>query len=234
MSRKFDRRRERAGTKSLLQSDRVRRIRPFPTMTGRRERRKELVRRALLDAAAQLFAERGIGATRVEDITERADLGKGAFYNYFQSKDSLVAELLHEGIAILEERYLHSIEGARGSDERLANFIRLHDRFFEEHPQYLSLFHQARGVLKLERGGSERLRDVFVDYLHRIGKLIHPLGGDPSTPADDVVDLAAAVTGAIAGYRSYRLAANLPPNISTLTNLVTSGFSSFVRTHGQA
>lgn len=201
-------------------------------MTGRRERRKELVRRALLDAAVELFAERGIGATRVEDITERADLGKGAFYNYFASKDSLVAELLHEGIELLESRYLKDLKGQPGTEERLSSFVYLHDRFFEEQPQYLLLFHQARGVLKLERGSSERLRDVFADYLRRIGKLIGAPGNGEAAALDAGADMAAAVVGAIAGYRSYRLAANLSPRVSTVTALLTRGAFSIAEKSG--
>jgi len=202
-------------------------------MTGRRERRKEVVRRALLDAAIALFAERGIHATRVEDITERADLGKGAFYNYFVSKDSLVAELLHEGIELLESRYLKDVDRRASQAERASSLVELHDRFFGDHPQYLLLFHQARGLLQLERGSSERLREVFADYLRRIGALL-----EPSAPAawseDDRTDLAAAVVGAIAGYRSFRLAAGLAPRVATLGGLVAGGLPALVRDRGLA
>jgi AcrR family transcriptional regulator len=194
-------------------------------MAGRRERRKEMVRRAVLDAAIALFAERGIYATRIEDITERADLGKGAFYNYFASKDALVAELLSEGIEVLEASYLADVDRSQALPERLARVVRLHDRFFEEHPQYLLLFHQARGMLQLERGSAAKLRGVFADYLRRIGDLLQQgaAPGAGETSADDASDLAAAVVGAITGYRSYRLAASLPPRIATIIGLVAGG-----------
>ncbi len=41
-------------------------------------------------AALKLFAERGIAATTVEDITEAADVGKGTFFNYFQTKEHVL------------------------------------------------------------------------------------------------------------------------------------------------
>lgn len=200
-------------------------------MAGRRERRKEAVRRALLDAAIALFAERGIHTTRVEDITERADLGKGAFYNYFVSKDSLVAELLHEGIELLEGSYLDRIDRAAAEADRIASLVELHDRFFEEHPQYLLLFHQARGLLQLERGSSDRLREVFADYLRRIGAHLAPAGGEPWGPTE-AADLAAAVVGAIAGYRSFRLAAGLSPRVATVGGLVGGGLPALLRARG--
>ena len=50
-------------------------------------------RQDLLDAALRVFAEKGIGRTTVSDITEAAEVAKGTFYLYFDSKDHLVAAL---------------------------------------------------------------------------------------------------------------------------------------------
>ena len=50
------------------------------------EGKKQEKRRALLDAAYELFLERGTAKTSVEDITSRAKVGKGTFYLYFQDK----------------------------------------------------------------------------------------------------------------------------------------------------
>ena len=44
------------------------------------EGKKQEKRRALLDAAYELFLERGTSKTSVEDITSRAKVGKGTFY----------------------------------------------------------------------------------------------------------------------------------------------------------
>ncbi|MCW3038138.1 MAG: TetR family transcriptional regulator [Solirubrobacterales bacterium] len=51
-------------------------------------------RAAILDAAAQVFAERGFVGASVEAITEAAGYSRGAFYSNFQSKEQLFAELL--------------------------------------------------------------------------------------------------------------------------------------------
>ena len=60
---------------------------------SRRERKKLETRQSLLAAAMDLFHEKGYDATPVEEITERADVGKGTFFNYFPSKEALLAEL---------------------------------------------------------------------------------------------------------------------------------------------
>ena len=58
------------------------------------EGKKQEKRRALLDAAYELFLERGTSKTSVEDITSRAKVGKGTFYLYFADKGSVTQALL--------------------------------------------------------------------------------------------------------------------------------------------
>lgn len=57
---------------------------------GRRERRAAETRLRLFRCALQLFAERGFSNVTVEDITEAADVGKGTFFNYFETKDHVL------------------------------------------------------------------------------------------------------------------------------------------------
>ena len=57
---------------------------------GRRQRRAAETRVRLFRSALQLFAERGFANVTVEDITEAADVGKGTFFNYFESKDHVL------------------------------------------------------------------------------------------------------------------------------------------------
>jgi AcrR family transcriptional regulator len=57
---------------------------------GRRERRAAETRVRLFRCALQLFAERGFSNVTVEEITETADVGKGTFFNYFESKDHVL------------------------------------------------------------------------------------------------------------------------------------------------
>jgi AcrR family transcriptional regulator len=69
---------------------------------GRRERRRVETRERLFRAALKIFAERGYLQTTVEDITEAADLGKGTFFNYFPTKEHVLATLGAERIAAME------------------------------------------------------------------------------------------------------------------------------------
>jgi AcrR family transcriptional regulator len=66
-------------------------------MTGPvpRVRRPE-VRRRLLEAAAQMFAQRGYAATRLEEIANAAGFTKGAVYSNFSGKPAILAELIEQ------------------------------------------------------------------------------------------------------------------------------------------
>lgn len=57
---------------------------------GRRERRAAETRIRLFRCALALFAEHGLPNVTVEDITEAADVGKGTFFNYFETKDHVL------------------------------------------------------------------------------------------------------------------------------------------------
>lgn len=191
-------------------------------MESRRERKKQQTRGALLDAAMSLFAERGIYGTRVEDITERVDLGKGAFYNYFTSKYELVAVLVARGVETFEESYLDSLEGSDDVAARVAEVARLHVTFFDRYPQYALLFHQARGLLHLKNTRVESLRAVFADYLLRVGRALVPSSSSQAWSDERLMDVAAALVGGVSGYRSYRIAAALPSE-STAEAILTVG-----------
>ncbi|MEO7752361.1 MAG: TetR/AcrR family transcriptional regulator [Terracoccus sp.] len=55
--------------------------------------RRQATRDRVLEAASEVFAERGFHGASVEDICERAGFTRGAFYSNFASKDDLVLEL---------------------------------------------------------------------------------------------------------------------------------------------
>jgi AcrR family transcriptional regulator len=65
---------------------------------SRREKKKELTRSFILDAAAKLFAKKGYDATSIDDIVQSADLVKATFYYHFKSKEELVLELRKQSL----------------------------------------------------------------------------------------------------------------------------------------
>ena len=70
-----------------------------PPAIAKRERRKEARPGELLDAALDLFVEKGFAATRVEEVAARAGVSKGTLFLYFPSKDELFKAVVRENIS---------------------------------------------------------------------------------------------------------------------------------------
>lgn len=191
---------------------------------NRRDRKKEQTRASLLEAAMAQFVRQGVYTTRVEDITDGADIAKGAFYNYFASKAELVAELLLQGIRLLDEAYLRPARGRKAPKDRVRDFVKRHEAFLDEHPEYALLFHQSRGMLLLEPDASPKLNEVFRRYLECI---VSQFGDGAKTEAEKGAALqrAAALAGLIAGHRSFAAAAGLPADPRLTLAIAVQGFS---------
>src|ERR1700721_3046046 len=89
----------------------VRHRRNMPAMhprSDRRERRRLETRERLYRSALELFAERGYLETTVEDITEAADVGKGTFFNYFPTKEHVLASFGDERITAIQNALAHA------------------------------------------------------------------------------------------------------------------------------
>lgn len=80
----------------------------------RRERRKEARPGELLDAALDLFVEKGYAATRAEEVAVRAGVSKGTLFLYFPSKEELFKAVVRENLARPVSEGASEIEGFAG------------------------------------------------------------------------------------------------------------------------
>ena len=81
-------------------------------------RRAEARPDEVLDAALELFVEKGFSATRVEDIATRAGLSKGAVYLYFPSKEAILEGLVRRAVLPIANNAIAFLENYSG-DPRL-------------------------------------------------------------------------------------------------------------------
>jgi len=90
-----------------------------PVDLGRRERKKEATREALIAAAVHLFAEKGYDATTIEDIAEVVDVSSRTFHRYFAVKEDV---LFADAEARL--RRFEAALAARPADEDILESLR--------------------------------------------------------------------------------------------------------------
>jgi TetR/AcrR family transcriptional regulator len=130
------------------------------TTRARREREKEERRQSILQAAREVFFESGFHRATVDDVAERAEVSKGTVYLYFESKETILAFLLLEGLCELvgELEQAYAVESSLPADERLRRLGRAYLQFFQREPNYF------RFLMATDRG---RFREVVPPQVYQ-------------------------------------------------------------------
>jgi AcrR family transcriptional regulator len=108
------------------------------TTRARREREKEERRQSILQAAREVFFENGFHRATVDDVAERAEVSKGTVYLYFESKETILAFLLLEGLRELIDELERAYAAGEplSADERLRRLGCAYLQFFQREPHY--------------------------------------------------------------------------------------------------
>ena len=130
----------------------------------RRQRRSAEIRERLFRAALELFAEKGFAETKVEDITNAADVGKGTFFNYFPSKDHILLAFGEMQLGKLQE----AINVARKTNEPMPEFLRaLGTRMTQEPTRNPAII---RALLQAYLSTTQ-VREAMIDLQNRVHAL---------------------------------------------------------------
>ena len=125
----------------------------------RRERRKLELRGRILEAAAELFGEKGFRATKVSDICERADIAQKTFFNYFPAKRDALREIAHYGVDQLRGNVEAVSKADLSTRDRLLAFFRhMAERLIESGPMNRELVTELVHVLNEGEDRSEPAR----------------------------------------------------------------------------
>ena len=91
----------------------------------KRERRKQARPGELLEAALDLFVDKGFAATRVEEVAARAGVSKGTLFLYFPSKEELFKAVVRENIVRAQTQGAEEIARFEGPSAELLEFLML-------------------------------------------------------------------------------------------------------------
>ncbi|MBN1317362.1 MAG: TetR/AcrR family transcriptional regulator [Anaerolineales bacterium] len=108
---------------------------------SRRERERQERRAAILDAARQVFFTQGIYQTTMDDVATAAEVSKGTVYLYFETKETILALLLQEGLALLIQQLdiAYNAEKNLPAPTRLRFMAKAYFQFFQSYPHYYRL-----------------------------------------------------------------------------------------------
>src|ERR671918_1739285 len=111
----------------------------------RQERDREAVRRAILDAARDLFTMEGYRHVSIRRIAERIEYSPAAIYSYFPSKDDIFFALTEEGFRLLAA-HLTPATSVTDPLERLRRGLWAFYDFSKTHSEYFELMFVDRSV----------------------------------------------------------------------------------------
>src|SRR6476659_8262280 len=179
----------------------------------RQERDRETVRRAILDAARDLFVTEGFQNVSIRKIAERIEYSPAAIYSYFPSKDDIFFSLAEEGFHLLgdpgADEVMAELQGLAPLDRVRAVFWRLY-QFSRQHPQYFALMFVDRSVPRISReyerfAFAREMKEVLSSHVQAA---VHS-GALPSTIPPDV--MFRMLSTALIGVAVLRLSDRLAP-----------------------
>jgi len=105
---------------------------------------KECRRAEILDAATTVFAEQGFAVADVQEVADKAGVGKGTVYRYFPSKEELFLAAVDHGMRSLKRAVDAAATVAEAPLERIAQGVRAYLTFFDENPEIVELLIHER------------------------------------------------------------------------------------------
>lgn len=147
---------------------------------GRRAKSATATRRRILDAALELYRERGIDATTLTAIADRADVARGTVIHHFGTAARLLGEALDELLERLEVPDERVLDGVIGRDARIRTFVDAMIAFQERSTPYWTMFQNEMDRPALQ----EREATYWAAFERLLGAALGPeLAGDPRAGA---------------------------------------------------
>jgi AcrR family transcriptional regulator len=158
-----------------------------PDRTGRTDRRVQRTQQLLRRALFELIQEKGFEALSVQDIIDRANVGRATFYAHFDNKDDLLASGFEDLRASLRQRQEDAFSRGRAVDERVLAFT--HEMFAhaDEHR------HLFRAMVGRKSGAAVQrmIHKLLVDLVRDDVKALAARDDGRSIPAEPLVQYVA-------------------------------------------
>jgi len=102
--------------------------------------RKELKRRAIIEASLKLFSANGFHKTTIPDIARSLKMSVGNLYNYFPSKDELAKEIIKYTSDFLGSKIREINNLNTSSKDKIEKIVSLYFKMAKEQPEMIDYF----------------------------------------------------------------------------------------------
>jgi AcrR family transcriptional regulator len=105
-------------------------------------------RGVILASAAELFARRGIGATTVREIADAVGILSGSLYHHFDSKDTIVTEILTGYLRAIQDRYAAVLASGKAPAQSLHDLVLTSLQVASEQPHATAIYQNELHYLR--------------------------------------------------------------------------------------
>jgi AcrR family transcriptional regulator len=105
---------------------------------------KLATRERVLEAALGVFSEKGFHVATMDEVAERAGVGKGTLYRHFANKETLFNELVGQRLEELERKTKAILDGDDDVLTMITKYLRVYFEFFDRNQQLYRLIVQER------------------------------------------------------------------------------------------
>lgn len=111
---------------------------------GSRSVSKPATRQRILDAALEVFSEKGFRVATMDEVADRAHVGKGTLYRHFENKEALFNELVRSRLEELEIRARAVLDQKDDVITMITKYLRVYCEFFDRNQRLYKLLVQER------------------------------------------------------------------------------------------
>ncbi len=154
-----------------------------------RKQKKKLI----MDTALELFAEGGFHATSISQIAKKAGISKGLTYNYFESKNEILDEIIQEGFDIIYSNFDLNRDGIL-TEEEFKHFIRQSFTIMRENIDYWKLYYSLMLQPKVAESFMGEYEEKAKPILGMLYNFIQTKGS--KDPESDMMVISAMLEGA--------------------------------------
>ena len=139
----------------------------------RREREKLRQRREMLDAALDLFSEKGYHNVSAHEIAREAEFAVGTLYKFFENKEDMYKALIMEQSEEFHRVMNEAIDISGDEVERIHSYVKAKGEVFMKNTSMIRLyFAETRGAsFNIKAGLDADIRKMYDDFLHKLAEV---------------------------------------------------------------
>jgi AcrR family transcriptional regulator len=133
-------------------------VRPVPQINSPERKDAQRNRTKILDAAARLFAAKGLADVSMDEVAAEARVGKGTLYRRFGDKSGLAAALLDDKETALQNRMLSGpppLGPGAPPVQRLTAFVEAYVEYVDQHLDLVAMSQTASPGARLRTGSHQ-------------------------------------------------------------------------------